>query len=216
MSNLDILFKITEKNSDISNKILKALKPQVKAHFQKSFETVKDNLSNIVIEAIINAPEYIELVSGRLKAEFGLPNADARISEILDEWKKIKFKFNGIKQSGDNLVGSFILDMIPSDFTNVINLPSASFVTEKGDVLNWLEWLLLFGNKTIIKDYEVVLGPNPRSRTGMAVMRGVIGSKWRVPPEYSGTKNNNWITRAIDSADPQIEDLIKKSLKGEL
>ena len=87
------------------------------------------------------------------------------------------------------------------------------FKQYKGTDLNWLEWLLLFGNKTIIRDYVVEFGDNPRSRTGRAVMKGVKSGKWGVPPEFAGTKNNNWITRAIESADSEINSILKEATK---
>jgi hypothetical protein len=31
---------------------------------------------------------------------------------------------------------------------------------------------------------------------------------WRVPAQYSGTVDNNWITRAIDSSEKLIEKII--------
>lgn len=103
--------------------------------------------------------------------------------------------------------------MIQSDYTDVLNSSAAVFKTEKGTDLNWLEWLLLFGSKTIIKDYEVEFGYNPRSRTGQAIMRGVKRGKWSVPYEFSGTQNNNWITRAIDSVESDIYKTLSEAMK---
>ena len=31
---------------------------------------------------------------------------------------------------------------------------------------------------------------------------------WKVPSEFSGTINDNWITRAIDQATPEIEKML--------
>jgi hypothetical protein len=206
--------EIVETNEKIAKDILKALKPQVEAFFQKAFESVKDNLADIVINAIKTAPEYSALIDGQLKAEFGLPDSVDRVSTIIDKWSKVQFKYEKVVIKGSLLFGSFSFNMIKSDYSDVINLPVASFITEKRSTLNWLEWLLLFGNQTIIKDYNVVLGSNPRSRTGMAVMKGVNSGKWSVPTQYAGTPNDNWITRAIDSADSQIMDLLNKSLRA--
>lgn len=214
MSKLSFGIDIVETNEDISSKILKALRPQVNSYFKNVFEKIKDNLSNLVISAITSAPEYNELISGRLKAEFGIPDSSSRLQRILEVWKNITFKYKPVKNDGKQLVGSFELSMIKQDFSDVINLAEASFVTEKGSTLNWLEWLLLFGDQVIIKDYNVILGSNPRSRTGMAIMSGSVSGKWSVPSEYSGTINNNWITRAIDSADSSINNLITTSLEA--
>ena len=34
----------------------------------------------------------------------------------------------------------------------------------------------------------------------------VKGRGWRVPPEHSGSEDNNFITRAIDSVLPQLQN----------
>jgi hypothetical protein len=214
MAALKASIEILESNTDISKYILNALLPQVNSYFENVFDKASKQIEQIVITSIKNAPEYSSLVSGDLRAEFGLPDSESRVNNIIEFWKNIRIKYNRVKiKNNSTLSGSFTLSMIPSDFSDVINLPSASFTTEKGSQLNWLQWLLLFGNQTIIKDYEIKLGPNPNSRTGLAVMKGVISGKWSVPAEFAGTENNNWITRAIDSAESDINKLLKNSLR---
>lgn len=205
--------KIKETENEIKKKILNALKPEVNKYFRGVFNSIKSQLSDIVINSIRSSPEYDSLVSGNLKYEFGLPDSDSRVDAILNFWQKLEFDYKGVVVSGSQLKASFVLNMIPSDFSNVINSSAANFVTEKGQKLNWLEWLLLFGNQTIIKNYEVEFGPNPRSRTGQAVMRGVINGKWNVPYEFAGTIEDNWITRAIDAAQNDIDKLISNSIQ---
>lgn len=213
MSNISINFKLKQSNSTIEKNILKALKPDVEVYFGNVFSKINNQLSDIVINAIKAAPEYGSLLNGDLMAEFGIPDSSSRLNTILDFWKNIKFEYKRTSIKNNKLEAKFILNMIRSDYADVLSLPESSFITEKRSELNWLEWLLLFGKKTIIKDYTVVLGPSPRSRTGMALMRGVKNGKWSVPSEFAGTKNNNWITRAIDSVDDQINKLLLESLK---
>lgn len=212
--NIKTSVSVVETDSKIYNDILKALKPQVESYFKAAFNNIKNKLPEIVIQSIKNAPEYSSLISGELKAEFGLPDSESRVSAIIDKWNKIDFSYKRVHISGQSLAGSFSLNMIRENYNDVLSLEAASFVTEKGTQLNWLEWLLLFGSQTIIKDYTVVLGADPRSRTGMAIMKGVKSGKWGVPPEFAGTANDNWITRAIDAADPQILDLLDQSLRA--
>lgn len=212
MSNIQIKFNLLESEKEISLNILNALLPRVDRYFKAASKKIRPKLVNIVIEAIKSSPEYQSLVSGDLKAQFGLPDADSRLSSIVSLWKKIDFIYNPVVVRNNYLSGSFSLNMIRSDFLDVINTEAAVFVTPKGSQLNWLEWLCLEGNKTIIKDYVIELGPNPRSRTNMAIMRGEVSGKWSVPSEFSGTIENNWITRAIDSVTPNIQQAIKEGM----
>lgn len=213
MSNLRGNVFIVENTNEIESKILRALKPELNKYLEKIFQKIKPKITETVINAIVNSPEYNSLLSGDLKYEFGLPDSDSRVSSIVNFWKKINTDYKSVSINGNKLSGGFTINMIDSDYGDVINLPAAVFTTEKGTDLNWLEWLLLFGNKTIIKDYVVEFGVNPRSRTGRAVMRGVQKGKWSVPSEFAGTKNNNWITRAIDSIDGEINSIIKEAIK---
>lgn len=213
MSNLRARVEIAETTDQIEGKILQALKPEVNKYLQKVFDKTKPRILQVLTDSIISSPEYSSLLSGNLKYEFGLPDSDNRVASILKFWQKLNVEYKSVSINGKKLVGGFVINMVDSSYTDVLSSASATFKTEKGTDLNWLEWLLLFGNKTIIKDYIVEFGPNPRSRTGQAVMKGIQKGKWSVPPSFSGTKNNNWITRAIDSSTPEINKILKEVVK---
>ena len=213
VANIPVSLKILESNSDISNSILQALKPLVNDYFKKVYDSVSVKIQELVVQSIKNAPEYNSLLNGQLKAEFGLPDADNRINELLEFWKYMHVEYRPVKIVNGLLETHFIIHMIQSDFNNVIHTGAAILQTEKGKDLNWLEWLLLLGDQTIIKDYVVKFGPNSNSRTGMAVMKGVTSGKWSVPAAYSGTLNDNWITRAMDGADKDINRLLSESMR---
>lgn len=214
MSRIKINLEVKSTDSYIYKKILQGLKPQVNSYLSNIFEKVKPKIIGLVQESIRNSPEYLSLQSGQLKAEFGIPDSDTKLSTLLDFWKNITAKYTPVAIKGDSLIGGFSISMIPSDYSDVLSSSAATVVTEKNQTLNWLEWLLLFGNKTIIKDYTVELGSNPKSRTNMAIMKGTVSGKWSVPHQYSGTQDNNWITRSIDNISNDIEKLFIKELKS--
>ena len=63
------------------------------------------------------------------------------------------------------------------------------------------------------KDYEVLLGPNPRSRTGMAIMVS-SNSDYRLPAKFAGTESNNWVYRAISKIDDStMQNIVQKALE---
>ena len=199
--------------SNIANEMLKHIVPEIEKYFSRAFDTLKEDLSSLVVDAIRMSDEYNSLLGGQLKAEFGLPDSAARVENIIKYLENTNFQYSSILVSNGKLKGKFSLNLIQSDFSDILSLPDAVFTTEKGSQLEWLRWLLLEGDTTIIKEYEVVLGPAPNSRTGMAIMRGTTKGKWSVPPQFSGTINNNWLTRVIDSVNNDIENLINLSLK---
>jgi hypothetical protein len=211
MTNISI--NILESTDIISQKILQTLLPQINTYLKKVFNKCKQQIEETLVISITSSPEYQSLLSGQLKYELGLPDPQVRLSGILKILTNIKATYTKASIVKNTIIGSFSLSAIKSDYTDILSLPDSTLTTEKGQKLEWLKWLLLFGDKTIIKDYTVVLGPNSRSRTGNAVMVQDTKSRWYVPPQFSGTLNNNWITRSIDAADDKINNILISALK---
>jgi hypothetical protein len=42
-------------------------------------------------------------------------------------------------------------------------------------------------------------------------MRKNKNRNWKVPAQYAGTLNDNWITRALDSAESDIQDILNRA-----
>ena len=214
MSGLQFNTKLVESNSVIAQKIAYALIPQINQYLDGIYDKLKTMIPPILISNIQAQSEYTSIMSGSLKGEFGIPDPQQRLSEILSTisngsivTKKPTSVING------KISGGIKLQMIKSDFSDLISLGAASVTTEKGTKLNWLQWLLLEGDTVIISDYAFVPGPSPASRTGLGVMKQFNGAFWRVPPEFAGSIKNNWITRAIDSASSDINSTIQQIIK---
>lgn len=205
--------QLLESDLQINNLILKSLLTDVQKYFKKLENKIEPDIKRIVKTAIVESREYQSIISGKLRQQFGLPDGQSRLSEIVAVWERIKVETKLPKIKGGQISGSIQIFMIKSDYSDILNLPASTLVTEKGEQLNWLNWLLLAGDKTIIKDYEVVIGPNKNSRTGDAIMKKKVSGKWKVPSEFSGTIKNNWITRVLDSVSSDIDNAIEKAVK---
>lgn len=210
-----MLFKIKllESDKQIAHNILSALLPDVANYFKDIIKYLQSNLPSVVRAAITNTPEYESLRGGVLQYEFGIPDPSSKLAGLLDIWStNIKINYSPPTISGSKLKGSFSANMIRIDFSDVLYSDYAVvYDALRGYTLPWLEWLLLEGNKTIIQNQSVVLGPNKYSRTGYAVMRE-SSSSWRVPSQFAGTISDNWITRAIDGAENEINTIIEKAM----
>lgn len=210
MSSLSFRLRLTESSDAISQKMLRALLPDLNKYFTKIYNQMRQTIPPILINHIKSQPEYDSLMNGKLMGEFGLPDSASRLSEILATIESgAIIQTKPLNIAGNRIRGSVRLQMVQKDFSDLISLGAASFTTEKGSNLEWLRWLLTEGDTTIIADYTFVLGPHPSSRTGMGIMREFGGSSWRVPPEFAGTINNNWITRAIDAASGDIQKALE-------
>jgi hypothetical protein len=212
-----INLKLLESDSEISNMILYTIKEILNNTFDKSLKNLRNTIPAHVKNAIMAEPEYGSLINGKLRYEFGIPDASNSVNAVVDAWaNNINIETIPIVISGNSLKGGFSINMIQDDYSDVLNLAASTVKDSKsGALLPWLEWLLLYGGQIIIKNYKVQMGPNVNSRTGMAIM---VSSKenWRVPPEFAGTKNNNWISRALTRLDITIPDLIQKEIENNI
>lgn len=204
---------ILESNQYIRQQILNALSIEINSTLDKSISEIKTKLIDLLVDSMKQEPEYTSLKTGVLRYEFGIPDTSS-VDAIVD---KLANTVNILKKpiSINNFGISAGLDItaIESSFGGLLEDSDAIVDdTARGYQLPWLEWLLLRGNEIIVRKYEVKVGPSPYSRTGNAIM--IESNKnWRVPAEFVGTKNNNWITRSIERAEPQIIDIIQKAIE---
>lgn len=206
--------KVIETDSQIRVAMLKALADEVNIAVSKSIPFIENQIKDIVKRAITNEPEYQSLVGGQLKYELGIPESSSRVNSIIDAWiSNITIVNNGVKITNNGLSGGFSLEMIARDFANVLSMNDANVNdSERGYSLPWLKWLLLEGGNILVRDYSVKFGSSPYSRTGNAIMEDNPGSNWRVPAQFAGTIDNNWITRAIDKLDDNIYNIFQTEI----
>jgi hypothetical protein len=211
---MNFTLKILENNQVIQKNILTALLPEVSKYMNKAIASIKRELPSIVGEAIMSEPEYSSLLSGQLKFELGIPDAGSKISHLINIWiSNMVVDYKSPTLTNSSIRSSFSAKLIRTNFSDVLGTDDA-YVNDslRGYSLPWLEWLLLDGNAIVVPNYEVVMGSNPRSRTGSAVMK-ISSDSWKVPDQFSGTISDNWITRAISNSQDKIQKLLERALK---
>lgn len=211
---MKLSLNLIESNAEISSMILDNIRTYLQPKFVQAINNVSHQLPDIVSNAIKSQPEYQSLVNGDLKFELGVPDAASRVSSIISLWSRsLRVNYGQMRPSARGLSASFSVNMIPEDYADILSSDNA-IVTDSlsGITIPWLEWLLLEGGKILVKNYQVKFGPNSRSRTGFAIMVS-SNESWRVPPEFAGTKNNNWITRALEPIEDAVIDLMVKELE---
>lgn len=173
-----------------------------------SSPTVTKQVGSIIENSVRASGEYPSLLNGKLRAEFGLVNPEAAVDSVIEAIQNsVKIQVEPIKVIGTRLVGGVLtVQFLSNDMHEVLRIPEGSFESEGGKV-DWLNWLLTQGDRVVLSEYAVneFLGTvsSKDSRTGDALM---VKSKrgYRVPPEYSGTINNNWLTRAFDEGESSL------------
>jgi len=211
---MKISLSLIESDSVIRAKILNAIKETMDPIMKTCLNKIKYKIPPEIKNALMAEPEYSSLIGGKLKYEMGIP-AKNYVDNIINIWvSNISISYTGLTTGSSGVSGSITLDMIRSSYDDVLSSGDALIVDSlSGATIPWLEWLLLYGGKIIVKNYRVQLGPNNRSRTGMAIMVESNNTGWRVPPEFAGTVSNNWVTRALQRVDNKILDILQREFE---
>jgi len=214
---IQLSLNLLDSNSDITKKILSSLKLEIDRVFTRSIPKIQNEIRNLIRDSLMSEPEYSSLVAGKLKYEFGIPTKQ-KVDTIIETWiKNILIKYTPSTISSNSIKATLSLSAIKDDYSEVLNSEAATIIdSNSGAILPWLEWLLLYGGKIIVQNFSVKMGPSPRSRTGMAIMVKSNGQNWRVPPEFAGTKSNNWVTRALTKIENKVIEVIQKEIENQI
>lgn len=214
MANMKIFGKLLTSSTDFKNYILKTVSETVNKRLFSKFAPAEDTIRDIVISSIKAQPEYSSLKSGELRNRFGIQSA-AQVDEVLTALGDIDTKIDKARISGDQITAEITINMIKSDF-GTLGANAGTYVSEGGSEIDWLNWLLYEGNNSVVIGYKYKPVVSPKSRTGKGIMIKGEGNIFRVPPEFAGTSDDNWITRGVDAALPQIQDYFNKIVKKAL
>jgi hypothetical protein len=200
---MSISIKIIDSIKSIEKNINKA----IAEHVNNSLNSNKSNIVNAVKQLIPQwvkvQPEILSLLSQSpesLKGQFGIYQDTSSVVNriIFSVTESITVKF--IKYS-NNLVGGFELEFQPTTFSNLLSLPEGHTIYKGGD-LHWLNWLLLNGDSIIVTNYQY----NPQTGLGRSGLGNMAdGGSFRIPPQFSGTKDNNFITRSLVGPEQEKE-----------
>jgi len=213
---MNINVKLLDTNAEIYKNILKALLPDIKKYMDSVLDTIKKELPDILSNSIRNSPEYSSLIAGKLRYEFGIPDASSKIIGLINSWSSnINIDYTRPAITGNQIKSKFSVNLVRADFSDVLFTEYAILRDDqRGYDLPWLQWLLLDGDVAIIQNHEIIIGASRYSRTGNAIMRENKGKTWKVPTEFSGTISDNWITRSIENANSEIDSLLQKATKS--
>lgn len=156
--------------------------------------TLQGKLPELVSQAFRASSEYVALMSGPLRSEFGLHDPAAVESVIAAAASSVNVTFDG---------ELLIVTALASDFTDVLSADGAEYISinSKGgrNPVPWLKWLLFGGTGVVVTGYKLLKkGPFAASRTQDAIMggRGRYNGGYAVDPQFAGVPSDNWVTRA--------------------
>jgi hypothetical protein len=208
-----ITLKILDSEATIEKNVNAAIAEEVNGRVFRNQQKLLQKCKSLVSGWITSQPEILSLQSNdimSLAGQFGLypgqeNNAITTIINSVESSITVKFtKFT------PKLVGGIEVNFQPNNFLNLLNLPQGIVNYGKG-TLHWLDWLLTKGDSIIVVSYQY----NPTTGLGRSGLGNMIGGgSFRVPPQFSGTKDNNFITRALvgPQQEQQIANIFKEIL----
>ena len=201
--------KLVEGLRAIALKVNKGLANIFNKRIFRQASTIEEQIKPLVSAALLSSPEIRSLSSGTLRIDFGLtqdPSADI-VNAITNS---LSVKVQRAIATASDIKGGISITLQPTDYDNLFSLSVATQITEKGDVLPWLEWLLTLGQQVVIADFGVQYGSYGRTGGGRMV-KGA--APFKVDSQYAGTSDRNFITKAVEKISPQIQNIIIKALQ---
>ena len=218
MTRIPFVFDIVETDAQLEKLMLLEIAKELNARIPGALPRIDRRVRDATFAFLQNNDTYRSLVSGELAAEFGIPSAgrkqriDRIIRAVAD---RMQIEFRPLRLRGGRYSGGLSFRVLMIDLSEVLTLVEGLVVTEKGQVLEWLKWLLTFGDSVIVSEYDVLLRPG-KGRSGGGLMIADDAGAWRVPPQFSGTLRSNWLTRAFRINIRQYLSIIEKILDQEL
>ena len=207
---MSIDIDILEKDSVIKKRLLEALVSEVNIALRSAKGTISSRIKEKARQWLSSTPEIESLSGGgTLVADFGLAGGGGAAAGAIVDSIMQTMVVDLISVSTTAFNGGLIIRMQPSDLSNILSLSAGSYITKKGEKIPWLNWLLTRGDDVIIAKYDVEYGPFGRSGKG----KMVSGNAFRVNPSFSGTQEDNFITRAFVGKESEIMAIFKKYVK---
>lgn len=210
--------QLLDSDATIEKKIYYSIMQHLLAAIKKSADQIELDVSQNLKRVFLSSPVYQSLTTGgQLSADLGIPGDVAirwldKVINVLSLGLKVKvypvnFRTPQVTIPMQIYIPSSVID-------DIINLPESSYMSN-GYLIEWMNWLLTKGTEIVVTDFYIQYGNYsrfPGSRTGLAIMIENEGEVWRVDKFFSGTRDDNWITRAIEDNKDYIEKLIFASV----
>lgn len=204
-----ITLKLVDPFSKIEKDIKKGLVIELNSLLDKNRDRATKRLKTNIAYWVSVQPEMESLkassVPYSLNSVFGInSNADAIVQTIANSVaNSIKIDFTRIDK---NFKGGITFNVQPESFQNLLGLQSGHVITENGSDLHWLNWLLTAGDSVVVAGYQY--DASGTGRSGVGSMAG--GGSFRVPPQFSGTISDNFVSRAFVGKQREIINIISK------
>lgn len=210
---------ILESNRTIESMVINEIIDHLNKKAPKAIPRIQHQLSMLIQKELKKTLVYKEALTGTLKAELGFVKGHEKtimdgIIDIIASEVQVDFT-PFVNSKGVAISGGYTIYMIDSSFQNAL-ASSLAVTINKGEELPWLEWLLKEGDKIIIAGYKILFKNTKYGRSKEALMvKGGIKPFWRIPPQFAGVENSNWITKAFKGSNIS-DDFVLGNIQTEM
>lgn len=222
-----VKLKLSVNDKQIQATLTSLISREIDARITRSIPSITKYARSLITQSFLSSPEVPSLLRGKLQQDFGLTSdlAQSAVNEILSALiAGVSVKTENVETSGvlsylKSLVWkekSIVLSVYPNpELYKSIRGGSYISSTDRDINIDWLEWLMTRGTEIIVTGYQVKYDPKDPSwsRSNSAIMIKRKSGAFRVDPEFSGTLEDNFITRAISTIIPELQRRIIEELK---
>jgi hypothetical protein len=203
---INISIRIANFDKELRTELNKVIIIRVFRIINKLDQKIKKRIKDLIKKQ----PEYQAILyDNRIIGELGLANPQI-LEEIVNDWvQNVQVSFSPLKRD----IGKIQIKFKSATFSSLVASPKASYTTEKGKTIKWLDWVLLKGSREIILGYSFLSKQSKASRTGYGIMIKKRLESWSVPEDIAGTYKDNFLTRALDELGEEIEIILKEEFE---
>jgi len=208
-----VTLRLTEPIGTIEKNIKRAIATELNSRVRTRRARLLGKMKRAV-ESWVSSSRFIRDLGnggiGSIAAELGITAGNESIVVNSITSAIVESTVLDVTKFTTTLQGGIQIRFQPSNFINLLSLPDGFTVTEKGDQLHWMDWLINKGDQVIIFDYTFT--PGLEGRSGGGVMLG--GGSYRVNPFYSGTADSNVFTDIFRNREQTIADIVEQEIFG--
>lgn len=232
-------FQLKESQGEFNILLMEALAKELNRELKKLPKKLTKPFQESVANVFRETDIFDSLLYGELRGMFGFPYATENllVGSILTAIKDdLHIEFSEVFATSASFIGGLNVYVVKKTLQDILQAKGAEFdvdLSAKSTInsypnllenepitkfnIPWIKWLLLDGDKVQVSNFTFI-GGEGKGRSNKGIMAATKNeSRWfRLPKEYAGTINDNWITRTLDHYVSRFEGewsvLIQKEL----
>lgn len=214
---IGISLKLLSTKEKLTRSLTNILRQITREAIGQATKSINEALVRILKQALYEDNAIQSILSGELRSHFGIANSNRTVDQIVEQLlSEIKVSHSPLSRGVGGFSAEIRVLAVWESFAGLLGLDVSTTKSHGGDV-PWMKHLLLDGDKVLIKGYHILIKEGlPRSRSGNALMIEVDNKSqrgfWRVPIEYSGVKELNFLTKLLDAIIPTIDQMVEDKI----